>query len=346
MFTAEPASILQLSRVLEQKPEDLLTMLRPVSKHLNQPLFDVYSVVAVDEPLKSWIFDQAQSGSLSVDRTECNECVARWCLADTANCDARDIEYSQRNWLSHVVRSIPSPAFCTAIRASRFVNLRSWSKKLKEIEIWLKKYSSQDEVKYLDLFRTESTLAGENSGEMASDQHTSAGDVTGEPMAIPTPLDSTVLPSFASHPPLTRRTINLVTRLLGRDKSASTESKRAMPVIDSDYEEPSSPSPKTRKGAGKPKLGIGEVQAESVHNTLGNFQNRDIREDVATVLHRVEETRQILAACTAVGDQADLGQPNCQEIRMYGGTGGNGGNAGSLGMGGGGGVGEGGRRPR
>jgi SpoVK/Ycf46/Vps4 family AAA+-type ATPase len=89
VFTAEPASILQLSRVLEQKPEDLLTRLRLVSKHLHQPLVDVYSVVAVNAPLKSWIFDNAQSGSLFVDRANYNERVARWCLADTESCDAR-----------------------------------------------------------------------------------------------------------------------------------------------------------------------------------------------------------------------------------------------------------------
>ncbi|KAJ6448636.1 hypothetical protein C8R45DRAFT_1132844 [Mycena sanguinolenta] len=322
----EPPSILQLSRVSGQKPEVLLTTLRPVSKHLTQRLIDVYSVVAVDEPLRSWIFDNEQSGSLRVDWAQCNENVARWCLA-APTCDAR-----QRNWVSHVVRSIPSAELCDAIRASRFVNLPSWSRKLKEIEIWLNKYSSQD------LFRAESTLADENSGEMASDQHTSAGDVTGEPTAISVPLDSTVLPSFASHALSTRRATSLVTRLLGREKrgSSGTGAKPAMTVTDSDYEEFRGSSPKTRKAAGKPKLGIGD--------TLGNFRNRDVRKDVATILHHVEETRRIIAARTEVGDDPDLGKSNRPVISMHwGGTGGNGGNAGSYGTGGAGGVGEGAR---
>ncbi|KAJ6534432.1 hypothetical protein DFH09DRAFT_1325322 [Mycena vulgaris] len=135
----------------------------------------------------------------------------------------------------------------------------------------------------------------------------------------------------------------------GRRLKASTASKRT--ITDSDYEEPG-PPPKRRKAADNPNLAIEEVQAETVHNTLGHFRNRNIHEGVATRFEEVAGqvgslgTRlpQVLAALnagTAVGDQADLGQPILQEITMFGGNGGNGGNGFDRGIGGDGGVGEG-----
>lgn len=149
----DPPSVLQVSRVENLNPEHLLTMLRPIEVHLAQPLVDIYSVVALKEPLKTWIFDRARYRGLPVDRAGCHERVARWCLADTSTSDARyvplvdqkpgltdhcsDIEYGTRNWLYHVCQSIPSQALWDAIRASRFVKLPSWNNKFKEIQTWI-----------------------------------------------------------------------------------------------------------------------------------------------------------------------------------------------------------------
>ncbi|KAJ7873529.1 hypothetical protein B0H14DRAFT_3860069 [Mycena olivaceomarginata] len=104
---------------------------------------------------------------------------------------------------------------------------------------------------------------------------------------------------------------------------ASNESQRA--ITDSDYEEPTGPSPKRRQAADKPRLGIEEVQVEKHRSTLGNARNRGIHEGATTIPHGIEEVGthlpQLLAALTAsttVGDPAGLGQPILQEITMFG----------------------------
>ncbi|KAJ7893844.1 hypothetical protein B0H14DRAFT_828825 [Mycena olivaceomarginata] len=146
---------------------------------------------------------------------------------------------------------------------------------------------------------------------------------------------------------------------------ATTGSKRT--ITDSDYNEPTTLSPKRRKAAQPiierraPSNRLHEEgHAEKHRNTLRNGRNREVHEGVAT---RVEEvagqvgprnaftpsretlpTRVLAALRTAVGDPVDLVQPIFQgttQITIFGGTGGNGGNGVGRGIGGGGGVGEG-----
>ncbi|KAJ6448639.1 hypothetical protein C8R45DRAFT_1224640 [Mycena sanguinolenta] len=148
----EPPSILQIARVLNWPSEKVFEVLRPVLWHIG-PIPDHFSDLTLDEPLITWLFEPAKSGPLCRNKAECNYVIARWCLADNANCDVRDIEYTTRYWLYHITQSIPSHELCGMILTSRFVLAPSWSKKLDAIEIWLRKYSEGDEVKYLNMFR-------------------------------------------------------------------------------------------------------------------------------------------------------------------------------------------------
>ncbi|KAJ7491456.1 hypothetical protein B0H11DRAFT_1912078 [Mycena galericulata] len=142
----EPVSVLQISRVLNLEPEVTLKRLRTMSRHLDHPLDDdVYSVVAIKESPRKWIFSRAESGRLCLALTEYNNRVAQWCLADANNYDVRDIEYATKYWIYHICQSIPSQMRCKTIMTSRFVDLRSWSKKLEEIKTWLRKYSDSDD---------------------------------------------------------------------------------------------------------------------------------------------------------------------------------------------------------
>ncbi|KAJ7456229.1 hypothetical protein B0H11DRAFT_2244122 [Mycena galericulata] len=200
----EPVSVLQISRVLNLEPEVTLKRLRTMSRHLDHPLDDdVYSVVAIKESPRKWIFSRAESGRLCLALTEYNNRVAQWCLADANNYDVRDIEYATKYWIYHICQSIPSQMLCKTIMTSRFVDLRSWSKKLEEIKTWLRKYSDSDDFAVFGIeTQVNSATADRNIGQLPSYQQGSREEITLEPTATVAPLDSTS-PTTARAPPLT-----------------------------------------------------------------------------------------------------------------------------------------------